>query len=170
MRCGRWMGLVAVSALTLALPAADEQTKLELEKFDVKGPPRGLTAGQPARYAIWYDKDGWHLRVTSGGNLAAFTGVIEPLDGKITSVRFFSSNKALPAQRAEKTQTASFRVSLKVGGRVMNGVDLQLADTATAVKFTLKVDDKEVPDRIFIGAQGKHPKGATFHLPAKPEK
>ena len=51
-----------------------------------------------------------------------------------------------------------------------SGFDLKLDGDATAIKFHLKVDDKEDADPILIGSKGAHPKEATFEFPAKPGK
>jgi hypothetical protein len=176
MRCVMWMGLLAVAAVALALaPAVAQEDKPKLEEVDAKGKPKTLKAGQSARYVLWCDKDGWHLRVTTAGDLTAFNGVIEPVDGKITSVRLISGEgKALPGGLRPlppiKTQSATFNVKLKISKGIIDGVDLQLDDKATAVKFALKVDDQDAPEQVFIGPKGMHPKEATFFLPARPEK
>jgi hypothetical protein len=174
MQCVRWLGLLAVAAVALALPpAVAQEEKPKLEEIDAKGKPKDLKAGQSARYVIWSDKDGWHLRVTTAASLTAFNGVIEPVGGKITSVRL-NPGKALPgglrAPPAIQTQSATFSVKLKISKGIIDGVDVQLDDNATAVKFTLKVDDQDAPKQIFIGPKGMHPQEATFYLPARPEK
>src|SRR5437868_5794490 len=101
---------------------------------------------------------------------------ILPVGGKITSVRLISGEgrPQAPGQRPPptlKTQSPTFNVKLKISKGIIDGVDVQLDDKATAVKFALKVDDQDAAaEQIFIGAKGMHPQEGTFYLPAKPEK
>jgi hypothetical protein len=39
---------------------------------------------------------------------------------------------------------------------------------ATEVKFELRVNGLEAPDKIHVGAEGAHPEKAEFTLPAAP--
>src|SRR5215213_10112473 len=56
--------------------------------LDVNGRPEGALAAKlgakSARYYVWYDKQGWHLRTTASGT-RHFHGTIRVEDGKIAS-------------------------------------------------------------------------------------
>jgi hypothetical protein len=89
------------------------------------------------------------------------------VDGKISSISFLPSQgkKAGPAL---KTSTAKFNLTERINRGLEGGLDFKLDDSATGIKFELKIDGKATPETIFIGAKGGHPKAGVFSLPAKP--
>jgi len=163
--------LVTVALLVAANTLVADETKLD--EVDPKGMPSGFKAGLSTRFVVWHDNDGWHIRVTTSSASAKFTAKIEPVDGKIVSMKLVSSTASgkkgadLPPL---KTQSKSIDMSNEIVKGSVNGYDFKLEDSATVIKFDLKVNDKEAPELIFIGAKGVHPKGSVVVLPAKPGK
>jgi hypothetical protein len=167
MRRSQAVGVLAIGLFVLILgPAAGQEPTLD--DADPAGKPTAFKAGLSPRYVVWQDKDGWHVRVTTNKAKTTFSGRIEPVGGKIAAMGLDSGGKAPP--KMMKIDSKAYNLKLTISKGLVNGMDLQFEDTVTAVKFALKVDDAEDAEVIFIGAKGAHPKGATFALPAKPEK
>lgn len=155
--------LILASFVFLSLPlAADEP-----EDADPAGKPKTYKAGS-GKYAVWQDKDGWHLRATAKKDGQEFSGTIEAVDGKFTSAKLITSGSKAPPTFPTKSKSVDVSYKMQKGSE--SGFDLKLDDSATAVKFTLKVDGKESPELILIGAKGANPKSAEFTLPAMPKK
>jgi len=152
---------------TLAAPVNADDPKFE--DVDPKGKPTTYKVGASARFAVWYDASGWHLRETTASKeQTAFTGTIETVGGKITTMSLIGSgSKPSPALKAN---TEKFNLKDRINKGLEGGMDLKLEDSVTAIKFDLQIDGKAVPEMIFIGAKGQHPTEGTFALPAKPGK
>jgi hypothetical protein len=166
--------LIVAAILTFTLPAMADDTGP-----DPKGKPTTYKTGS-GKYAVWYDDAGWHIRLSAAKSLTAFQYKIEAIDGKFTSIKPYDpllakapkgAKKGDPAPPGLDLQTAkTLDMSSKLGKGLESGFDLKLDGDATAIKFSLKVDDKDDADLIMIGAKGAHPKEATFEYPAKPGK
>src|SRR5262245_10234504 len=169
----RVFALLAAAALTA--PAAGEE-KHQLEDISPVGKPEGFKGGQSSRYAIWYDDEGWHVRSTAGAKGPhAFKGHLEIIGGKMVrlepgAVEGKGAKKKEADQGTWNAQHTIFEFTLKTGAGHTDGFDLKVTDSAKTIKFNLAVGGDETPGKIFIGAKGEHPKGATFYLPAKPKK
>lgn len=167
-----WLPIAAL-ILALTVPTrADEK-----DSPDPKGKPTTYKVGS-GKYAVWYDDSGWHFRATSAKDGQRFTGTVAAVGGKFASIKLASTTtKSPPAKKkgAEppalpgfEGKTVDVKFTLAKGSE--SGFDLKLDGDATGIKFELKVDDKEAPELILIGAKGAHPKEAAFELPAKPTK
>jgi hypothetical protein len=166
--------LALLSAVALATTAAGEEPKYSLEDLSPVGKPESFKRGQPSRYAVWFDDDGWHVRTTSGEKGPhAFAGMIEIIGGKMTSMTIVGIEATKKKEADTGTwnaQKTMFKFNLKTGAGHTDGFDLKVSDKSTALKFTLTSGGDETPAKVFIGAKGAHPKAATFYLPARPEK
>src|SRR4051812_1213958 len=92
MRRGRRLGWLATGVLVLALaPAAGQEPALD--DASPTGRPASFKAGLSPRSAVWYDKDGWHVRMTTNKAKSTFTGMIEPVGGKIAAMSLDVSDK-----------------------------------------------------------------------------
>jgi hypothetical protein len=169
----------ALAALIVTLAAATAATasdpKYTLEDLAPAGRPAGYKVGQPSRYAIWHDADGWHVRATTSFKGAhVFAGTLEVVDGKMTSLTPVAVERKPGCQWADvavwnRAQTRlDFKLTTTKGSH--DGFDLTVSGKATALKLTLRVDGQEVPEKVFIGAKGARPRAATFYLPAHPGK
>ena len=164
-----------IVTLSTATAARAGDPKYTLEDVAATGRPAGYKVGQPSRYAVWHDADGWHVRATTNFKGAhVFAGTVEVIGGKMTSLTpvAVEGKKCSPfADRAvwNPAQTKlAFRLATTKGSQ--DGFDLTVSGKATALKLTLKVDGQEVPEKVFIGTKGTRPKAATFYLPAHPGK
>lgn len=156
--------LVAAFALSV-LPLSSGADEPTFEDADPVGKPKTYKAGS-GKYAIWHDKDGWHFRATAKKDGQEFTGQIDAVDGKFTSVKLITSGSKAPP--AFDTKSKSVDVSYKLLKNSESGFDLKVDDKVTAVRFKLKVDGREDPELILIGAKGTNPRGAEFLLPPAP--
>lgn len=152
--------------------AADEP---KLEDVDPVGKPKDYRPGVTTRYAIWYDDGTWHFRYTTGNeDVQSFTGTIAVVGGRMSTI----VARGTPAKGVktgadapvEKTAIRAYKVNAKINQGIESGIDFTLDDMATALKFELKINGKEVPAKVFVGTKGAHPKSGTFYLPAKPGK
>ncbi|MSR52216.1 MAG: hypothetical protein EXS09_02875 [Gemmataceae bacterium] len=162
----------------LAVVAITSRSVAEEPKFEEASPigrPNGFKSGASTRFVIWHDAGTWHVRTTTGSkDTHVFSGTIRIVGGKMTSV------KPIAAEKGGKSKTnldygswnaegTLFTFSFTTG-RDQDGFDMQLSDKATALKFDLKLDGKESPDKVHLGAKNAHPKSATFYLHAQPGK
>src|SRR5688572_11836797 len=60
-------------------------------KVDPTGEPDELRKGNAIRYFLWYDGTEWHLRTDTAGKKHTFTGTIEVVGGKVTSITDFEN-------------------------------------------------------------------------------
>jgi hypothetical protein len=168
--------LVAVLAAGVCAPTNAEEPKPKAEDVSPVGKPEDFKAGQAARYAVWYDDDGWHVRTTTGAKGPhGFKGRIEIVGGKMVRLDPVAvEGKGAKKKEADtgtwNPQGTAFDFTLKTGAGHTDGFDLKVTAGATLIKFNLAVGGDEAPGKVFIGARGEHPKGAVFYLPAHPKK
>lgn len=133
--------------------------------------PAGSIVDQTARYYVWYDKQGWHLRATAKG-LRTFSGTIGINQGKIKSCVPVGlkdgKQKGIPdiwkVNDARSQLSFRFRTAQK-----SDGFDLMVEGDGR-LKFDLRIDNQPKPAATFIGAGKQHPGQMPFTLPAAPKK
>jgi hypothetical protein len=92
------MRILLVPALLVATACATTPTTSPVPKAQLPSGPPHISAGRPTfegrsgGFFIWADDDGWHLRTTSAGQLASFTGVISPIGGELGGLRPMRAN------------------------------------------------------------------------------
>lgn len=161
--------LAAVLAVTAAAQDADPANPGGRPKYK---------NGQPARYVVWHDADGWHLRTTTNKD-TKFDGAVEIVGGKFVNLQPATVEGKAGAKKKANPKSADygtwnpehtvFQFNFSTRDEGSDGFDMKVSDTATAIKFVLKVNGKEVPEAIFIGSKNEHPKGSSFSLPAFPK-
>lgn len=121
-----------------------------------------------ARYYVWYDSSGWHVRCCAVRN-RVFNGTVTIENGRIKA--------CLPVGLKEKTQKDSWTLSkdrLKVAftfetSTKSDGVDLVVEGDEGKIKFDLAISpDKQTGAQVFIGRNQQHPPSNPFTLPAIP--
>ena len=163
--------------LTAAAPAAAaaDEPKYQVEDVSAVGKPKGYKPGLSSRYAVWYQDGWWHVRTTTGAKGGhTFAGTVEVIGGKMTSLQPVKvegkGKKGATDAGAWNPAGTLFRFSLSTTKGFEDGFDLKVSKEAKAIKLVLKVDGEDAPGKVFVGAKAAHPKAATFHLPARPEK
>ena len=145
-----------------------------VEKIDPNGRPPGTHAGATARYALWHDGEGWHLRTMTAEQEHQFRGYIVAHKGIIVQAHATtlegSGAKADRWKLGPEKHRLTFDFSTK-GGE--DGIDWRVEGNDPELEFFLEIGEKGpkfIADRIFIGASGAHPSSGPFSLPAHPGK
>ena len=99
----------------------------------------------------------------------SFTGTVTPVDGRLQKIatRTMVEKDATGPDTVKNGNFPSYTFSVKIGQVVEHQVDFTLDDKTTAIKCEFKVNGRELPSQIYIGAKGSHPKAATFSLAVK---
>ena len=144
------------------------------EELDPNGQPTTpLSAkfGATARYSIWYDSRGWHLRTTSP-QARRFHGTIHVKDGTV------ASTISVGIERGKKKKEDAWKVGparkqltfdMKTA-QLADGFDFRIDGDTAELEFDLSIDNRKPANRVFIGREGQHPKAVPFTLKAVPEK
>lgn len=124
----------------------------------------------PARYYVWYDEEGWHLRSTTPKNVFRFTGKITVDGGTFRRLRTAGFERR--GRVADSARTSSDRTEVEFTirtGNSFDGIDFTIdGDDATVTFEDLKIGNRVYRNRIFVGQEGRHPKETTFSFPAQP--
>jgi hypothetical protein len=173
--------LAALAAVTNAATAADEpagKTKKkskpaaaakELNPFDR---PEGSIVDQTARYYVWYDKQGWHVRTTAKGG-RNFHGTIRVKEAKIKSCVPIGLKDGKQRGVTDAVKFNEARTELKFAfktGKMSDGFDLAVDGEAGQIEFELAIDNQKNPKWIFVGRALGHPAENPFSLPTMPKR
>lgn len=168
LACATWVGFAAssFSAETppLAKNRAGELISPQGQSVDVQ---EGKLVDRTARYYVWSDAQGWHLRCAARDRtLIKFTGTLELSDGEFGKLRPIGLEAK--GKVADKWVVDEARRKLEFEINTSNsfdGFDFTLAKTKTAnLACELHVNGKPQPNRIFIGKDNRHPTAAAFSL------
>lgn len=152
-------------SLACSLVCADEPKP---QGIDPTGKPKDYKPGLSSRYVIWQDADGWHFRyTTSSDDVVAFVASIEVVGGRFSTITPRGTPTKGVEQSPKKSTAPKYTFNSKINRGIEGGIDFTLDDKATAVKFDLKINGKDVPGQVYIGAKGAHPKESSFQLPVK---
>jgi hypothetical protein len=153
--------------------AADSEAAVTEKGEAIDPRHRGDTSfkAKDPRYYVWYEEAGWSLRCASlPGVDTKFVGTVEVIDGTFDKMRPVGLEKKgkkadlweLDGDRKKLT----FRITTRGS---FDGFDFTTkGGPETRVKYTLRMEGKPHPERIFIGKEGQHPKKGPFSFPAKP--
>ena len=140
--------------------------------MDPRGEPEGLKKGVVECYKVWHNDDGWHVRVVNGRGSRdhKYQGVISVENGVLDDIHSHLAKKnGVEAQwkhGGKKSEVAwDFATPEKE-----DGINFRASKGASAIRFSLTIDGKDMPDRIFIGKRGDHPESSSFELSAHPSK
>lgn len=140
-------------------------------KLDIKvsGRPEGKELDVPARYYVWRDPDGWHVRsCCKDGFFDSFQGEITLKDGgKFEKFRPIELERK--GKHADLWQVNQERTKLQFvmySSDQPDGFDFTVKGDDASVVFDLKVREKDQPKRIFIGHDNLHPPSGYFEFPA----
>lgn len=165
-----------VPALLAQAPATKAKKKTSasakpvvLDPFDR---PEGAINDQTARYYLWYDKEGWHLRATAKG-ARIFSGTIRLKDAKIKSCVPIGLTDGKQKGFVDAIKFNDARNELKFSFRTANlsdGFDLAVDGEEGQIAFELQIDSKKNPKAIFIGRGRQNPDANPVTLPAMPKR
>lgn len=174
--------LLAVAGLLLfvGLSTAQQPTKSKIKsakpkaaakKLDPWNRPEGSIVDQTARYYVWYDTKGWHIRCTAKG-LRTFHGTVRVKDARIKSClpvglkdgRQKGQPDAWRVNDKRSELTFRFRTAAK-----SDGFDINIEGDGQ-VEFDLGIDEQKKPQAVFVGRGKGHPAKAPFSLPVTPQR
>jgi hypothetical protein len=134
------------------------------------GKPKNTEAGAVEHYALWKDKEGWHIRTMTKKFDHHFRGVISVAGGEFVEVKGFRLERRGPQRdifiEGPEHHVINFDFSTKGS---IDGVDFRVKGKEPILSFTMMIGEKEPifePERIFIGKNGTHPSTNPFKLPA----
>jgi hypothetical protein len=147
------------------------KAKAIAQKLDPWGRPEGSIVDQTARYYVWYDATGWHIRSTAKGT-RTFHGAVRVKDARIKSCvpvgLSDGKQKGQPdAWRVnDKRSELTFRFKTSTKS---DGFDIAVEGEGT-IEFELSIDGEQKPQAIFVGQKTRHPAKSPFSQPAAPPK
>jgi hypothetical protein len=159
-----FFGLLAQSA---AQKKSDDRRDSAL---DPRGRMEGSPTDKPARYYVWCDDDGWHLRSCSKV-MNRFDGSVRVGSATIQKCRPIGLESR--GKRPDKWGLDQSRREIRFDihtARSFDGFDFSVNDPSAELEFELRINGKAMPKRIFIGRDGAHPAQENFRLPANPER
>lgn len=124
---------------------------------------------KPARYYLWEDAEGWHLRSCSR-LVNKFEGQVRIAQGTFRKLRPIGIDPK--GRGADQWAVNKERTELKFvlnTAQSFDGFDFTVEDAAAELEFELLINGKPMPARIFVGRDGQHPPEAKFSFPADPE-
>jgi hypothetical protein len=140
-----------------------------LDPFDR---PEGSIVDQTARYYVWFDDKGWHIRTTAKG-ARDFEGAIKVKDAKIKSCVSIGLKEGKQKGRPDLWKVNGSRSELTFQfrtGTKSDGFDLVVEGEEGQIEFDLSIGGKKNPKAVFVGRGLQHPAENPFSLPAAPKK
>jgi hypothetical protein len=130
--------------------------------------PEGSIVEKTARYYLWYDSGGWHLRACSIRQ-RNFHGTVRVTNGKVkscVSVGLKERSKTGDAWTVNEDRS-ELRFSFSTSTR-SDGLDIRIEGDEAQLEFDLNIDKDRAPKLMHIGKNEQHPATNPFTLPAVP--
>jgi hypothetical protein len=169
---GRTFALLAAAWVACCFPSAvaDQPQAVETRsELDPRGRMEGSPTDKPARYYVWHDQDGWHLRSCSR-LVNQFQGTVRVSGGTIRKCRPIGLD--LRGKQADRWGLSKDRRELTFHtftSTSFDGFDFNVDAPDATLEFELLINEKKMPRRIFIGRNGAHPADVKFTFPGGPE-
>jgi len=149
----------ALVALTGALTFAGCRTARAAEEdINAWGKP-DFEQGDAAKVGLWRDDDGWHIRWTTAGKKRKFSGYITASGGEFTKIQTVKKERGDWAAVTGNDKRLLFSTETDGG---VDGFDFRT--DSPRLSFTVVIDGKEHPDRVFIGKNNRNPASIPFTL------
>jgi hypothetical protein len=168
------MGAGLVGSAAAQQPSAKSKgarPKAKAQELDPWNRPEGSIVDQTARYYVWYDASGWHIRSTAKG-LRTFHGIVRAKNAQIKSCVPVGLSDGKQKGKPDAWRVNDKRSELTYRFRTAaksDGFDIKVEGDGT-VEFELEIDGEQKPQTIFVGEKKRHPEKSPFSLPAKPAK
>jgi hypothetical protein len=171
-------GVACLVYSAAAQPAAKSKAKAQgakpkakVQQLDPWNRPEGPIVDQTARFYVWYDSSGWHIRSTAKG-LRTFHGTVRVKDAQIKSCvpvgLSDGKQKGKPDAWRVNDQRSELTFRFRTAAK-SDGFDIGVEGDGT-IEFELAIDGEQRAQAIFVGEKKRHPQSAPFVLPAKPAK
>jgi hypothetical protein len=150
------MRISLVPALLLATACATTATgPAALPRMS---PGRPTFEGRSGGIFVWADDAGWHLRTTSAGQMASFTGVISPIGGQIEGLRPMREN-----DRSSKVALTDKGIEFSLPTQAeVEGFDWNV--TSGCNRFDLRARGEADPGLVRLGGMAAAPPQIPFDL------
>lgn len=167
--------LLVTAALAVAAPPDQKPARSganpeESRPLNPRGRMDDHPTDKPARYYLWEDVEGWHLRSCSR-HVNKFEGQVRIEQGKFRKLRPIGIDpKGRGADQwvvNKERNELKFRLST---AQLFDGFDFTVEGLDAELEFELLINGKRMPARIFVGRDGQHPPEAKFSFPADLEK
>lgn len=145
--------------------------KAKVQKLNPWNRPEGSIVDQTARYYVWYDASGWHIRCTAKG-LRTFHGAVRLKNARIKSCLPVGLSDGKQKGKPDAWRVNDKRSELTFRFRTANksdGFDIGVDGDGT-IEFELSIDDQQKPQAIFVGQKKRHPQKSPFSQPVTPPK
>jgi len=167
-------------AMTLSAARAEDapkakgaaKKKVSPARLDPFGRPEGSIIDQTARFYVWYDDKGWHVRTTAKAG-RDFQGTLKVKDAKIKSCLSIGLTEGKQKGRVDQWKVNGARDELTfqfTTGNKSDGFDFVVEGEDGQIEFDLSIAGKKNPKAVFIGRGLQHPQEDPFSLPATPKK
>lgn len=166
--------IIGIGAADDAASQSSETPAVALDPQVVRGlPDQDLVKVNNARYFVWHDSKGWHLR-TAARALTQYSGSIKVTGGTFGKLRPIGLEQK--ARNPDRWGVSEDRTELRfeihtVGS--FDGFDFEIRRTSddATVAFDLKQGrtQKSMPARIYLGKNDNHPKSSHFACAAAPD-
>ena len=137
--------------------------------LDPRGRMEDHPTDKPARYYLWHDQHGWHLRSCSRV-FNKFEGTLRVEGGEMKKCRPIGIDAR--GRNPDRWSLDEKRTELKFllnTAQSFDGFDFTVDDAQATIEFELLINGKPMPARIFVGRDGEHPKEPKFTFPGDPE-
>jgi hypothetical protein len=158
---------VFAGSVVTAVGAADRGRRAPM---DPRGEPSGLKKGVTECFKVWHNDDGWHVRVVNGRGSRdhKYQGTITVENGVFENVQSHLAKKnGAEKQWRQGSRKTELTFDFSTDERE-DGINFKTSRGASAIRFSLKIDGKEVPQQIYVGGRGDHPDTSTFTVAAHP--
>ena len=142
--------------------------------LDPIGRPDGQIHDQTARFYVWFDKSGWHVRTTAK-QVRRFSGTIRLTEARVKS--------CLPIGLKERQKAAADALRVKPdrsevqfafrSSTASDGFDLQVesgSGDGGEIEFDLAIDDQRNARTVFVGKARQQPGRLPFRVAVEPQK
>jgi hypothetical protein len=145
---------------------ADSESKTA--ELDPWNRPEGSIVEKSARFYVWYDGNGWHLR-SCAKKSRRFHGAIKVKGATIKSCVPVGIKKEQKDAWSVNDDRSLLKFDFKTSTK-SDGLDIKLEGDSGEMEFELAIDDDKRGNFVFIGNKEQHPPKNPFTLPAAPEK
>lgn len=139
------------------------------EDLNPRGKPeQDLVKVKDARYFVWQDSEGWHLRTASKATVK-FIGSVSLTRGTFGRLRTVGLEKRGRYPDLWEVSPERDRIAFDIfTGGSFDGFDFDVRGKGATIEYELKIskESKAMPKRIFIGRDNVHPAEAKFSFPA----
>jgi hypothetical protein len=145
------------------------KAKAEPVVLDPYGRPEGSIVDQTARYYVWHDGQGWHIRTTAKGG-RNFHGAVRIHNATIKTYKSVGLKEKQKKQDSWRVNDTRNELTFQfLTGNLSDGLDFVLEGDGE-VEFELKIGDQKNPQAVFVGRGLQHPDTNPFRLPAAPKR